>query len=181
MDMNQIIKLDYYMILPLFLIGSSMHFIYEWSRHNRKVAILGAVNESYWEHIKIAFWPVFILYLVEFSLGGWKIHSFLPAKTIALYAIVIFMISSVFIYKHYTKRNILALDIGLFGLTIATAQIIGINLLRDLSPSLLTTYISIFFLLTILLSFASFTLRPPLETDVFIDPTTGKYGLKGHK
>jgi surface polysaccharide O-acyltransferase-like enzyme len=181
MDMSQIIKLDYWMILPLFIIGSTMHFVYEWSRHNRKVAIIAAVNESYWEHIKIAFWPLFILYIIEFALGGWRIASFIPAKTIALYVVVIFMISSVFAYKHFTKRNILALDIGLFGLTITIAQILGINLLRELSPSLLTVTISMFFLIFIVTAFVQFTLKPPTEPDIFKDPITNKYGLKGHK
>ena len=179
--MSQIINLDYWMILPLFLIGSTMHFVYEWSRHNRKVAILAAVNESYWEHIKIAFWPAFLLYLTEFALGGWKIASFIPAKTVSLYAIVIFMISSVFMYKHFTKKNILAVDISLFGITLLVAQLIGVNLMRDLHPATLTVYLAVFFLLSIVISFTSFTLKPPTEPDIFKDPITNKYGLKGHK
>ena len=181
MDINQIIMLDYYAIIPLFLLGSILHFVYEWSRHNRKVALIAAVNESYWEHIKIAFWPVFILYLTEFALGGWKIASFIPSKTVSLYTIIIFMVSSVFAYKYFTKKNILFMDIGLFGVTILVAQIIGINLLKDLAPSPLTIWISVFFLFSILISFISFTLRPPTEPDIFKDPITKKYGIKGHK
>jgi hypothetical protein len=181
MDMSQIIKLDYYMILPLFLLGSTLHFVYEWSKHNRKIALIAAVNESYWEHIKIAFWPAFILYLGEFIFGGWKIASFIPAKTVSLYVIVIFMISTVFAYKFVTKRNILPLDIGLFGLTILAAQVTGINLLRDLNPGVTTITISTFFLVFIFAAFIQFTLRPPSEPDIFKDPITKEYGLKGHK
>jgi len=181
MDMSQIIKLDYWMILPLFLLGSTLHFVYEWSKHNRKVAIIAAVNESYWEHIKIAFWPAFILYISEFIFGGWKISSFIPAKTVSLYIIVIFMISSVFAYKFVTKRNILPIDIGLFGITIFVAQIAGINILRDLSPETVLITISAFFLVFITVAFTQFTLKPPTEPDIFKDPITNKYGLKGHK
>jgi hypothetical protein len=181
MNISQIINLDYWMIIPLFFIGSTMHFVYEWSKHNKRIAILAAVNESYWEHIKIAFWPAFILYLTEFALGGWKIASFIPAKTVSLYVVIVFMVSSVFSYKFFTKKNILALDISLFGLTLVVAQIVGINLLRDLAPSLITIYVSVFFLLTVVISFTRFTINPPEEPDLFRDPITNKYGLKGHK
>lgn len=181
MDINQIIQLDYLMILPLFIIGSIMHFVFEWSKHNRGVAVIAAVNESYWEHIKIAFWPVFILYLVEFALGGWAIDSFIPAKTVSLYVIVIFMISSVFAYKSIAKKNILALDISLFCVTIIVAQIVGTNLMLELDSSLSTILFSLIFLLAIFISFARFTLKPPSEPDFFKDPITKKYGIKGHK
>lgn len=96
MTLDQIAILDHWMILPLFLIGSGLHFIYDLAKHHKGVALFGAVNESYWEHIKIAFWPVFLLAVIEFVLGGWKVGSFIPAKTIALYTIPVFMIAAVF-------------------------------------------------------------------------------------
>jgi len=181
MDINQIIQIDYYMILPLFIVGSLMHFAFEWSKHNRNMAVIAAVNESYWEHIKIAFWPMFILYLVEFALGGWTIASFIPAKTVSLYVVIIFMIGSVFAYKSIAKKNILVLDISLFCVTILVAQVIGSNLLIELNASILTILLSLLFLSAILISFIRFTLKPPLEPDIFKDPITKKYGIKGHK
>lgn len=36
-------------IIPLAIIGSLLHFVDDWSRHNRVVAVFAAVNESYWE------------------------------------------------------------------------------------------------------------------------------------
>lgn len=180
MDINQIVVLDYWMILPLFLLGSLLHFTYDWSKHNKFVAIFSAVNESYWEHIKIAFWPTFLLYLIEFTLGGYKISSFIPAKTIALYTIPVTMIAIVYGYKFITKKNILALDIGAFLVVIAIAQLTGTLFLQELSASWLTILLSIFFLIVILVSFLIFTKHPPQEPDLFLDPLTSKYGLKGH-
>lgn len=180
MDINQIVTLDIWMIVPLFLIGSVLHFTYDWSRHNKFVAIFSAVNESYWEHIKIAFWPVFLLYLIEFMAGGYKISSFIPAKTIALYTIPVAMIAIVYGYKYITKKNILALDIGAFFVVIAIAQVTGIQFLKELSAGWLTILIGAFFLIVILVSFLIFTRHPPKEPDLFLDPVTSEYGLKGH-
>jgi len=181
MNINQIVTLDLWMIVPLFLLGSLLHFTYDWSKHNKFVAIFSAVNESYWEHIKIAFWPLFLLYLVEFISGGYKISSFIPAKIIALYTIPVAMIAIVYGYKSITKRNILALDIGSFLVVIAIAQVTGTQFLKELSASWLTILIGTFFLIVILISFLIFTRYPPKEPDLFVDPLTSEYGLKGHK
>src|SRR5690606_8039947 len=99
MNADALIWLNAIAILPLSLVGSLLHFAYDWSRHNRFVAVFAAVNESYWEHIKIAFWPVLVWFIVLFALGGWSIPGFVPAATIALYSVPVIMIAIVFVYK----------------------------------------------------------------------------------
>ena len=175
------IILDFWMTVPLFLIGSALHFTYNFSKHNKKIAIFSSVNESFWEHIKIAFWPVFLLYFVEFIISGYKISSFIPSKTIALYTIPISMIAIVFSYKHFTKKNILWIDITSFFMSIVIAQLVSILMLNQLLASTLTIVISAIFLIFLLLAFIMFTKHPPKEPDFFKDPITSKYGLKGHK
>lgn len=169
------------MIVPLFIFGSLLHFAYNWSKHKKEVAVVAAVNESYWEHVKIAFWPLFLFYLIEFAIGGWRHVSFLPAKTIALYIVLILIVSFVYIYKYFLKHNFLVLDILIFFLGILGAQIIGTILLNEILPSNTTILFSFLFLFIILIAFVVFTFRPPKDPDLFKDPITKKYGLKGHK
>lgn len=181
MLIEDIARLDYWMILPLLLLGSLLHFTYDWSKHNKVVAIFSAVNESYWEHIKIAFWPVLLLAIVEFALGGYNYLSFIPAKTIALYSIPVLMIASVLAYKRITKKNVLFLDIFCFFLSVALAQVVGTLVMLQLEANLWTVALGVLFLLIIMISFVSYTLHPPKETDYFKDPISDKYGLKAHK
>ena len=181
MLINEIVLVDYWMIVPLFLLGSLLHFTYDWSKHNRVVAIFSAVNESYWEHTKIAFWPVLLLAIVEFALGGYNYLAFIPAKTISLYSIPVSMIALVFTYKHFTKKNVLFLDILCFLLSVALAQVISALMLSQLDADWWMVGISALFLLFIIVAFVSFTLNLPKETDYFKDPISKKYGLKGHK
>ena len=54
MSMVEIVAVSWWMILPLIVVGSLLHFLYDWTGEKRWAAVLGAVNESYWEHIKIA-------------------------------------------------------------------------------------------------------------------------------
>lgn len=179
--MNGIIILDFWMIIPLFFIGSALHFTYNLAKHNKKVALFSAVNESFWEHIKIAFWPTFLLYFVEFIFGGYKIPAFIPGKTIALYTIPISMIAIVFMYKHFARKNILWIDISSFFVSIVIAQLVSMLMINQLLANYLTIIIGIMFLIFILLAFIMFTKFPPKEPDFFRDPITSKYGIKGHK
>lgn len=181
MSIDTITILDYWMIILLFLVGSLLHFTYDMTKHNKWVSVFSAVNESYWEHIKIVFWPLFLLYFVEFIIGGYEIASFIPAKTIALYSVPVSMIAMVFAYKYFTKKNVLALDIIAFLLTIVVAQVISSLMLSELNPSLWSIGLSCIFLFIIMLAFMIFTKHPPKEPDLFKDPITSKYGLKGHK
>jgi hypothetical protein len=181
MQIDTITTLDYWMIVPLFLLGSILHFTYDWSKHDKRVAIFSAVNESYWEHIKIAFWPVLLLALVEFAFGGHSHLSFLPAKTIALYSIPVSMIAFVFAYKRVTRKNVLLLDILAFLVSVALAQVISSLILTQLDANVWTVALSALFLLILVTSFALFTLHPPEEPDFFKDPITLDYGVKAHQ
>ena len=180
MTIDSVILVSLWMIVPLGLLGSVLHFLFDWTKHNRFVALFSAVNESYWEHIKIAIWPVFLLQTVLFSLGGYQIPSFIPAATIAMYSIPVSMVGLVFLYKAITKHNILWLDISIFFVCVAIAQSIFVLILGQLSPTTGTVVMSSLFLLGLVVAFLLFTFRPPNEPDVFVDPINKLYGLGAH-
>ena len=171
---------SWWTIGPLVVLGSILHFVYDWSDHNRFVALIGAVNESYWEHVKIAVWRVALFQATLFALGGHQFPSFIPASAVSLYSIAIGMIGLVFLYKSVTKRNVLVLDIGAFALVMILAHVIFINLVVQLHAELVTIVLSSAYLAGLIVSFLHFTLRPPREPDVFIDPITKGYGVGGH-
>ncbi len=180
MSIDSVILVSLWMIVPLGLLGSVLHFLFDWTKHNSFVAIFSAVNESYWEHIKIAIWPVFLLQILLFSLGGYQILAFIPAATVALYSIPVSMVGLVFVYKSITNRNILWLDISIFFVCIAVAQSIFVLVLGQLAPTSGTVVMSSLFLLGLTVAFLLFTFRPPNEPDAFVDPINKRYGLRAH-
>ena len=180
MTLENISLISIWMIIPLGLLGSVLHFVFDWTQHNRIAAVFGAVNESYWEHIKIAIWPVSLLQLALFSGGGFQFASFIPAATIALYSIPITMTGLVFSYKALAKRNILWLDISVFFVTIALAQLIFVGMLQQLLATSFTVLLASGFLVGLIFAFFLFTFRPPKEPDFFVDPLNQKYGLSAH-
>ncbi len=180
MTLETIVSTALWAILPLGILGSLLHFLFDWTNHNRFIGLIAAVNESYWEHIKIAVWPVLLLQLGLFAAGGFQFSSFIPAAAIALYSIPIAMTGLVFLYKAVSKRNILWIDISVFFLVIAVAQVVFVLLLRELESSFGTILISLAFLVGLVAAFLRFTTLPPKEPDVFIDPTNKRYGLRAH-
>lgn len=180
LDSQTIISVSWWAIVPLILVGTVLHFAFDWSGRNRVVAVFSAVNESYWEHVKIAAWPTMLLYIALFILGGARETSFIPAATVALYSIPVTMIGVVFAYKAVIGKNVLWLDIAVFALSIAAAQAIFVGLLRGLDASLVVVVLSGVYLAGIVAAYLLFTLRPPGEPDVFVDPLTNRYGLEGH-
>ena len=52
MTLESITVLSWWMIRPLGVAGSLLHFVFDWTGHNRWAAIFSAVNESYSNLIK---------------------------------------------------------------------------------------------------------------------------------
>lgn len=180
MDTTNLLVLNAWAIIPLVLVGSLLHFAYDWSGHNKVVAVFAAVNESYWEHIKIAFWPVLLWLVGLFALGGWQILGFIPAMTAALYSVPVSMVAMVFGYKSITGKNLLWLDIAVFAITVGLALMIFALVATELAASIRSIGISVLLLLPLGVAFIRYTYAPPNEPDLFVDPLNQRYGLDAH-
>lgn len=179
MDHETLARVSLWMALPLSAVGSLLHFAYDWSGRNRLVARISAVNESYWEHIKLGFWPLLLYFIVVYFLGGRSVPGFLPAAVVALYLVPITMIALVYAYKRFTKRNVLWVDILAFVVTVTLALIVFARLSGEVVPSGVTNGFALAYLAVITFAFATYTIRPPFDTDLFVDPLSGEYGLGG--
>ena len=129
-------------ILFVAIFGTLLHFMYEWSGHKRFVSIFAAVNESTWEHIKIALTPSFIWMLYDGARYGVELNYFV-AKTASLLAIIIIIPVLFYAYQIFTKKAMLPIDIIIFYISIIVSNllfkyIIGLN-----SISFLITYFAV--------------------------------------
>ena len=59
-------------IPAIFAIGSGMHFLYDLLGKNPAVGAIAPVNESIWEHIKLALLPVILWWTLYYLLAGEK-------------------------------------------------------------------------------------------------------------
>ena len=65
-ERTKIKKTQIIVAILIIIIGTLLHFTYEWSGENNFVASFSAVNESTWEHLKLVFFPMLILGIIEY-------------------------------------------------------------------------------------------------------------------
>lgn len=65
----------------IIFLGSAFHFTYELSGRLAVVGAFSAVNESVWEHLKLAFWPSLIWLLIEYLPIKKLTNNFFESKT----------------------------------------------------------------------------------------------------
>ena len=165
-------------ILIISVIGTLLHFLYEISHHNKYVALFAAVNESTWEHIKIALTPTLLWSLYDGFVYGIESNYFI-AKALSLVSIIIIMPSIFYSYTKLTKKSILFIDISSFYLVIIIAQAIFYYIINLPALGFVYNYLSVILLFIIFGTYMTATLMP-LKNFIFKDPISKKYGIKGH-
>ena len=155
--------------------GTLLHFLYEWTGESPAAAVLSAVNESTWEHMKLLFVPMVLFAWVQHLLFREK-QDFWCVKTVGILCGLL-LIPAVF----YTANGGFGktpdwLNISIFFVSAALAFLLEGWLFRlqvftckkPLIPLLVLTGIGVLFVV--------FTFSPP-HLPLFRDPVTGSYGV----
>ncbi|MDF2521576.1 MAG: hypothetical protein K0R84_2204 [Clostridia bacterium] len=158
------------------ILGTLLHFCFEWSGSFKPLAWLCAVNESVWEHLKIGFWPALFYTIYEYFSFGSRKRNFWTAKAADLYTIPLSITIVYYIVKAITGRHFLWLDIVLFVASIALAQLISYRIITSRKDYSKYTGISLFMIILLTIAFSLFSYFPP-KLDIFKDVPTGTYGI----
>jgi hypothetical protein len=160
----------------IIVLGSVLHFTFEWSGSQPVVGVFSAVNESVWEHLKLAYWPALLFLLVEYVPLKKAVANFFLAKTVGVYLMVLIIPAVFYSYTAFTGESILAVDIGSFVVAVVVGQLASFKLLTHRRLSEKFAWISLGALVALGIAFAVFTFAPP-HVGVFRDPVTGGYGI----
>lgn len=108
----------------LILSGSFMHFLYSDIWPNIFISLIAPINESVWEHMKLAYIPLLLWSIIEFNFLKIKsIGQLIYVKVLEMYLIIISIISLFYFYTWILKRNFLVLDILIYVLAVIIGQI----------------------------------------------------------
>lgn len=165
-------------IIIISMVGTLSHFLYDLTNHNKIVGLFLAVNESTWEHIKIALTPTLLWGLVDGFIYGDNPNYFL-AKFVSLFIIIILMPALYYGHKAIIKNEIFILDIISFYIVIITSQFLFYILLRLDNVPYIITYLSCALTFPLFGGYMIHTLMPA-KSFLFKDPLTHKYGYKAH-
>jgi len=160
----------------VFLAGSALHFAFDWSGYWKPLAIIAAVNESVWEHLKLAFWPSLLWAVVGYAAFKPNAWAFWSAKGYALLVAPVLIVVIFYGYTSILGRNFLVFDITTFALAIAAGQLVSAQLMAAKSRDSRVCAIGVGLLLCQIAAYSTLTFHPP-PLALFEDGRTGIRGI----
>lgn len=157
-------------------LGCFFHFAYNASHKNKFIGFFSAVNESVWEHIKIALSGLFVYSIITAIIFG-SMPNYLVALALSAFLMITLIPAIYYPIRMIIKKEIIWLDIIEFFLVVLASQWAFFSVLYMGNAGLFMTCASVVALIFIFACYAIFTFFPP-KLEIFRDPTNGKYGLK---
>ena len=99
-------------IVFIVIVGGALHFVFDLSGAWRPLALIAAVNESVWEHLKLGFWPALIYFLIEYHYIRKSSSNVLFAKVIGIFLIPVTITILFYAYTAFIE-DMLAADLTL--------------------------------------------------------------------
>lgn len=157
------------------VLGTFLHFLFELTGGSMAAALVSAVNESIWEHMKLIFYPMALFALIEYRAWGREEPRFWCIKLLGI--LLGLMLIPV---AYYTYTGILGVNTDWFNVTIffiAAGAAYWLETKRFVSDRScrLGEKTAIVALCLIAATFALLTFRP-VKRPFFADPVTGTYG-----
>lgn len=162
-------------VIICLILGILLHFTYEWSGENIIVGIFSAVNESTWEHLKLAFYPMVTMAIIGYFIIGHMSENYWIAQALGIITALIFITSFFYTYRGIIGINIDWLNIGSFIIGICLGEYITYRILIS-NKNYNAEEVSVIFFIILLFSFILYTFRPP-QLPFFEDPISGSFGI----
>ena len=165
-------------IIIISILGTFFHFLYDISKHNKVVGLFAAVNESTWEHIKIALTPTILWGIYDGYIYGTNPNYF-TAKLSSLLILITFIPTIFYLYKYFTNKPIIIVDILIFYIAIILSQFSFYSIIKLQTLGFTINYLSCIGIFIVFGFYMVLTLLP-IKSFIFKDPITNKFGFKGH-
>ena len=125
MNVKKIRHFQIFSIIFTFILGTLLHFTYNFFNQNPFVAIFSSINESVWEHLKLIYFPMLITAVLGIIYFKNKIPNFLCSKTIGILTSMIFTVVFFYTYTGILGKNIALIDISLFFIAVMLRELIS--------------------------------------------------------
>ena len=156
------------------ILGTILHFLFEWSGRNAFVGAFSAVNESTWEHLKLSFFPMLIIAIIGYYLFGKNESNYIKGNSIGIIFSIVFTIVTFYTYSGIIGTNFGIINILIFILSIIFGEIIAYKIVGTEKAADQVTYLLLIMILFIF--FVLFAYFPP-KIGLFKDPITGGFGI----
>jgi|SRR6056297_1255649 len=159
------------------VVGSALHFLFDLAGGWAPLALIAAVNESIWEHLKLAFWPGLVWAAVAPMPAGLQRRELLAVKGPGLLVTAVLIVVVFTTYVTILGHNLLVLDIGTFVAAILVGQALSAALLaRGVFRRGVVLRAGLGLLGLQILAYSLFTVMPP-DHWLFVEASSGLRGI----
>lgn len=148
-------------------IGIFLHYAYELSNNNQFVALIAPINESIWEHLKMAFYGMIIYALIEYIFIGKEQKNFIFAKAFTSLLACFLLAALYYGYTSFLDPQ-LYLDIIIFVVAILITQLFSYAIMKSKFHFYGINYISIIIIFLSTFVFCSYTYEAP-QDEIFTE------------
>ncbi|MCT4543411.1 MAG: DUF6512 family protein [Vallitalea sp.] len=174
---NKLLISEFVGIIIIIALGFLFHELYEISGNNTIVGLFAPVNESKWEHWKIAFFPALIYSIIEYPFVKDDANNFIFSKAISILTFFLVTFGLIELYELCIGESEFCLHITTFILGAIISQIVSYLLITKTKENRNLRSIGILILSVLFFIFIIFTIKPP-KIEYFKDPIDGTYGIK---
>lgn len=157
------------------LLGTLLHFLYNWLGKPTWIAPFSGVNESTFEHMKLLFWPM-LLFAVLQSFFFREREDFWCIKTSGILLGLALIPILFYTYNGVIGKSPDFINIVIFFLSVAAGFLYETVRLWKKPTACMRKALAISLLTVIALSFVIFTFFTP-KLEIFRDPISGTYGI----
>ncbi len=158
------------------ILGTLLHFFFDWTGGSPAAALVSAVNESIWEHMKLIFVPMVVFSLVQRR----RFPEIKGYWWVKLAGILTALVLIPVIYYTYTGALGVEADwfnIAIFFIAAGAAFRLEALLFQRGTVCPLPDWLAAALIALIGTAFVIFTFAPP-EIPLFQDPRDGSYGFR---
>lgn len=181
--LSSIKKYMLYGIIAIVIASTLNHFLYEFSGEMTIVGIFTAINESVWEHLKLAFYPTLLWWILGYFIYCRKMYidikKWVISMILSLTICPIIIVTFFYTYTGALGIESIVLDIFSLILGVFVGQIVAFKYYKNNQYSEIVVYFLLLVLILEIVLFTYFTFNPP-NIPIFIDSTTGLRGIYLH-
>lgn len=160
------------------VMGTLLHFAFEWSGNHPIVGLFSAVNESIWEHMKLIFFPMVVYAIIQYRFWQGRGEDYWCEKHVSILIALVLIPLIYYTYTGILGKSVDWFNIAIFFISAGEAYRCEAMRFQKGAVCALSGKASVIVIAVIALLFVFFTYSPP-KIPLFADPRTGVYGFCG--
>ncbi len=158
------------------IIGTLLHFAFDFSGGNTLIGAFAPVNESIWEHLKLILIPSILVAPIEYVSFGKNYKGYIGAKSFATVIGMLFVLAGYYTYSGILGTDYFIGDILLFIGGMALSSFLTYFFITRFNFGERESIVGMSIISFLLIIFMYFTFNPPM-LELFRDPLSEDFGI----